>query len=119
MEYKEFSSKTLSDAITEACQAFGVTSDKLTYEVVEETLDTSVIEEYAFSECVALEKLSFIRLKKIEQAAFRNCLSLKNIEIRDVDILPEYENNAFQGCIGFTAKDFRAMLLKKKDSLLG
>ena len=36
MEYKEFSSKTLSDAITEACQAFGVTSDKLTYEVVEE-----------------------------------------------------------------------------------
>lgn len=36
MEYKEFSSKTLSDAITEACQALGVTSDKLTYEVVEE-----------------------------------------------------------------------------------
>ncbi len=93
--------------------------DKLKNVVIGENSNLSVIEEYAFSECVALEKLSFIRLKKIEQAAFRNCLSLKNIEIRDVDILPEYENNAFQGCIGFTAKDFRAMLLKKKDSLLG
>ena len=36
MEYKEFSAKTVSDAITEACQSYGVTSDRLVYEVVEE-----------------------------------------------------------------------------------
>ncbi len=36
MEFKEFSAKTVSDAITEACQHFTVTSDRLEYEVVEE-----------------------------------------------------------------------------------
>ncbi len=36
MDYVEFSAKTVSDAITEACQKFLVTSDKLEYEVVEE-----------------------------------------------------------------------------------
>ena len=36
MEYKEFSAKTVDDAITAACQDFFVTSDKLDYEVVEE-----------------------------------------------------------------------------------
>ena len=36
MDYKEFSAKTVDDAITEACQSFSVTSDKLEYEVVEE-----------------------------------------------------------------------------------
>jgi len=36
MEYREFSAKNVDDAITEACQALGVTSDKLEYEVVEE-----------------------------------------------------------------------------------
>ena len=35
MEYKEFSGKTVEEAITEACQAFTVTSDKLDYEVVD------------------------------------------------------------------------------------
>lgn len=36
MEYKEFSAKTVDDAITAACQEYLVTSDKLDYEVVEE-----------------------------------------------------------------------------------
>ncbi|MCR5476068.1 MAG: protein jag [Lachnospiraceae bacterium] len=36
MEYKEYTGKTLSDAITEACQKLTVTSDRLDYEVVEE-----------------------------------------------------------------------------------
>lgn len=36
MEYIEVSAKTVSDAITEACQKFVVTSDKLDYIVVEE-----------------------------------------------------------------------------------
>ncbi len=36
MEYKEFSAKTVDDAITAACQDFFVTSDKLDYEVLEE-----------------------------------------------------------------------------------
>lgn len=36
MEYKEFSAKTVDDAITAACQDFFVTSDKLNYEVLEE-----------------------------------------------------------------------------------
>ena len=36
MEFIEVSAKTVSEAITEACQKLGVTSDKLEYEVVEE-----------------------------------------------------------------------------------
>lgn len=36
MEYIEITAKTVSEAITEACQKLGVTSDRLDYEVVEE-----------------------------------------------------------------------------------
>ncbi len=36
MEYINISAKTVSEAITEACQKLGVTSDKLVYEVVDE-----------------------------------------------------------------------------------
>ena len=36
MEYTKFSAKTVNDAITEACKALGVTSDKRDYKVVEE-----------------------------------------------------------------------------------
>ena len=36
MESIEVSAKTVSEAITEACQKLGVTSDKLDYEVIEE-----------------------------------------------------------------------------------
>ena len=36
MEFQNFSAKTVDDAITEACKALGVTSDKLEYEVIEE-----------------------------------------------------------------------------------
>ena len=36
MEYIEISAKTVNDAITEACQKLGVTSDKLEYEIIEE-----------------------------------------------------------------------------------
>jgi len=36
MDYKEFSAKTVDDAITEACQNLSVTSDKLDYVVVDE-----------------------------------------------------------------------------------
>ena len=36
MEYTKVSAKTVNDAITEACKALGVTSDKLDYKVVEE-----------------------------------------------------------------------------------
>ena len=36
MEYIDFTAKTVSDAITEACKHFTVTSDKLEYVVVEE-----------------------------------------------------------------------------------
>ena len=35
MEYKEFNGKTVEDAITEACQEFTVTSDRLDYEVID------------------------------------------------------------------------------------
>ena len=36
MEYIEISAKTVSDAITEACQKLSVTSDKLEYEIIDE-----------------------------------------------------------------------------------
>ncbi len=36
MDYRKFNAKTVDDAITEACKAFSVTSEKLDYEVVEE-----------------------------------------------------------------------------------
>ena len=36
MEYKEFSGKTVEDAVIEACTHFGTTRDKVTYEVISE-----------------------------------------------------------------------------------
>ena len=36
MEYREFSAKTKEDAITEACQYFTVSSDKLVIDVVDD-----------------------------------------------------------------------------------
>lgn len=36
MDFIEVSAKTVSDAITEACQKLGIASDKLEYEIVEE-----------------------------------------------------------------------------------
>lgn len=36
MDFKEFTAKTVDDAITEACKSFSVTSDRLEYEVVDE-----------------------------------------------------------------------------------
>ncbi len=36
MEYEQFSAKTVDDAITGACEKFGVTSDKLDYQIIEE-----------------------------------------------------------------------------------
>ena len=36
MDFQKFSAKTVSDAVTNACQHFVVTSDKLEYEVLEE-----------------------------------------------------------------------------------
>ena len=36
MDYIEYSGKTVNDAITEACKAFGVPSDKLDWNVIEE-----------------------------------------------------------------------------------
>lgn len=36
MDYKNFEGKNVDDAITNACQGLGITSDKLDYEVVEE-----------------------------------------------------------------------------------
>ena len=35
-EYREFSAKSVSDCITDACMTFSVTSDRLDYEVVNE-----------------------------------------------------------------------------------
>ncbi len=35
MEFKEYTAKTVSEAITDACQDLGVTSDRLDYEVLE------------------------------------------------------------------------------------
>lgn len=37
MGYKEFTAKTVDDAITQACMEYSVTSDKLDYEVVQES----------------------------------------------------------------------------------
>ena len=36
MEFQKFTAKTVSDAVTAACQSFTITSDKLEYNVVEE-----------------------------------------------------------------------------------
>ncbi|MBD5531817.1 MAG: protein jag [Lachnospiraceae bacterium] len=36
MDYKEYSGKTVNDAITEACKTLGVPSDKLDWDVIEE-----------------------------------------------------------------------------------
>ena len=73
MEYVEFSGKTVDDAITEACQSFTVTSDRLDYEVVDKgssgflglgtkpaVIKARILDENAKKEEAVLRKMQYL-----------------------------------------------------------
>lgn len=85
MDFMEFRGKTVSEALTEAQVALGVTSDKIEYEVVEE----------GSSGLLGLfSKEAVIRAKQKEEAGDKLCTFLKEVlEKMDIAAEPVVEIN--------------------------
>ena len=111
MEYKEFTAKTVSEAITDACQEFGVTSDRLVYEVIEKesagflgigskpaTIKAAikVEEEVKVVEAPKKEKESFVSSASFEEIAktfLRDVFEAMKMEVAIVAKFNEEERN--------------------------
>ena len=65
MEYIEYKGKTVDDAITEACQALTVTSDKLDYEVVDK--GSAGILGFGSKPAVIKAKIKEEKIEKVEK----------------------------------------------------
>ena len=114
MEYVEFSGKTVDDAITEACQNFTVTSDRLDYEIIDKgssgflgigfknaVIKARVKDENSSSDTKIKEAVS-------EKKAFENNDDKKEVDIKaDVNktVKAESENDPKE----FLDKVFNAM----------
>lgn len=75
--------------------------DRLKNVIIGENSRLMYVGRYAFSECRSLESVSFNYMKKIGEAAFRKCLFLKSVEIRNDKYETKFEDGVFQGCIRF------------------
>ena len=108
MEYKEFTAKTVSEAITDACQEFGVTSDRLVYEVIEKesagflgigskpaTIKAAikVEEEVKVVEAPKKEKESSASFEEIAKTFLRDVFEAMKMEVAIVAKFNEEERN--------------------------
>lgn len=108
MEYKEFTAKTVSDAITDACQEFGVTSDRLAYEVIQEesagflgigskpaTIKAAIKmeEEVKAVEAPKKEKEASASFEEIAKAFLRDVFEAMKMEVAIVAKFNEEERN--------------------------
>ena len=92
-EYVEVSAKTVSEAITEACRKFGVTSDKLDYQVVEEGSSGFLgigSKPAVIKVAVKVEKLS---VEDVAKNFLRDVFGAMNMEVA-VDVKYDEENSA-------------------------
>ena len=79
MDMIEVSAKTVSDAITEACQKLGVTSDKLDYQVVEEgSSDSSESGKVRFVIKAAVKKSS---VEEVARVFLNDVFQAMNMEV--------------------------------------
>ena len=108
MEYKEFTAKTVSEAITDACQEFGVTSDRLVYEVIEKEsagflgigskpaiikAAIKVEEEVKVVEAPKKEKESSASFEEIAKTFLRDVFEAMKMEVAIVAKFNEEERN--------------------------
>ena len=80
-EYVEVSAKTVGEAITEACRKFGVTSDKLDYQIVEEGSSGFLgigSKPAVIKAAVKVEKLS---VNEIAKGFLRDVFGAMNMEV--------------------------------------
>ena len=80
-EYVEVSAKTVGEAITEACRKFGVTSDKLDYQIVEEGSSGFLgigSKPAVIKAAVKVEKLS---VDEIAKGFLRDVFGAMNMEV--------------------------------------
>ena len=90
-EYVEVSAKTVGEAITEACRKFGVTSDKLDYQIVEEGSSGFLgigSKPAVIKAAVKVEKLS---VDEIAKGFLRDVFGAMNMEVA-VDVQYEEES---------------------------
>ena len=92
MEYIEFTGKTVDDAITEACQKFTVTSDRLEYEVIEK--GTSGIFGFAAKPAVIKARVYDPNAPKEEKVSEEKAEE-KKVEETKAEEKPSSEKEAF------------------------
>ena len=101
-EYVEVSAKTVSEAITEACRKFGVTSDKLDYQVVEEGSSGFLgigSKPAVIKAAVKVEKLS---VDEVAKGFLRDVFEAMNMEVA-VDVQYDEEGRTMSTDPGFPA----------------
>ena len=98
-EYVEVSAKTVGEAITEACRKFGVTSDKLDYQIVEEGSSGFLgigSKPAVIKAAVKVEKLS---VDEIAKGFLRDVFGAMNMEVA-VDVQYEEESRSEERRVG-------------------
>ena len=89
MEFIEFTGKTVDDAITEACQKFTITSDKLEYEIIEK--GTTGIFGFAAKPAIIKARIIDEYAPKTEDKPIENTIKEDNTESSEIksELKPE------------------------------
>ena len=113
-EYVEVSAKTVGEAITEACRKFGVTSDKLDYQIVEEGSSGFLgigSKPAVIKAAVKVEKLS---VNEIAKGFLRDVFGAMNMEVA-VDV--QYEEESGTMNIDLAGEEMGILIGKRGQTL--
>nr|WP_300769110.1 RNA-binding cell elongation regulator Jag/EloR [uncultured Acetatifactor sp.] len=113
-EYVEVSAKTVGEAITEACRKFGVTSDKLDYQIVEEGSSGFLgigSKPAMIKAAVKVEKLS---VDEIAKGFLRDVFGAMNMEVA-VDV--QYEEESGTMNIDLAGEEMGILIGKRGQTL--
>lgn len=113
-EYVEVSAKTVGEAITEACRKFGVTSDKLDYQIVEEGSSGFIgigSKPAVIKAAVKVEKLS---VDEIAKGFLRDVFGAMNMEVA-VDV--QYEEESGTMNIDLAGEEMGILIGKRGQTL--
>ena len=113
-EYVEVSAKTVGEAITEACRKFGVTSDKLDYQIVEEGSSGFLgigSMPAVIKAAVKVEKLS---VDEIAKGFLRDVFGAMNMEVA-VDV--QYDEEAGTMSIDLAGDEMGILIGKRGQTL--
>lgn len=116
MEYIEITAKTVSEAITEACQKLGVTSDRLDYEVVEEGASgfLGIGSKPAMIKAAVKEVKEEISLEESAKVFLKNVFEAMKLEVAITVKYDEVEKNMD---INLSGEDM-GMLIGKRGATL-